>query len=226
MVIHRAISLSILLLAAIYQIGSSQEAKDMALSVPAWITRMEDGSAILQWMHDESATRYELSDLKYSPVVSASKFGEVDGQTDEFPLGPFPSGITRDFYIKKTSSSSAYNGIGLLQCGFELPPEHENGRCLIAVDKDLYNDIYVGVLTLAEDMDRDGWETTILEVPDTLSAPEIKTLVSEWYDEDYSRSQALFILGHLAVPYSGNVAYDGHPDHQDGGRICHPAVDA
>jgi hypothetical protein len=53
-----------------------------------------------------------------------------------------------------------------------------------------------------------------LDVLRTGSVTNVKAKIVATYNQDPANTKALFILGHVPVPYSGNLNPDGHPNHQ------------
>src|SRR5438093_1179958 len=56
---------------------------------------------------------------------------------------------------------------------------------------------------------------TLVWPQDTQTIPTVKALIAADYNADPANVRALFLFGHVPVPYSGNIIPDGHyPDHQ------------
>ena len=43
--------------------------------------------------------------------------------------------------------------------------------------------------------------------------PTFKTAIVNWYNLDPIYAEAVFLFGHIPVPYSGNIGPDGHSNH-------------
>ena len=67
---------------------------------------------------------------------------------------------------------------------------------------------------LQYDLVGDGWTVLRHDVARTSSVPSIKSLITADYNSDTSNVKAVFLFGHVPVPYSGDIAPDGHPDHE------------
>ena len=83
---------------------------------------------------------------------------------------------------------------------------------------------------LEQDLAGDGWTVLRHDVPRTAVNPantnssvwaaragelaSLKALIKADYNADPSNVKAVFLFGHLPVPYSGNLNPDGHPQHQ------------
>ncbi|MFN3876216.1 MAG: fibronectin type III domain-containing protein, partial [Flavobacteriales bacterium] len=67
--------------------------------------------------------------------------------------------------------------------------------------------------TLVSDLRMDGWAVLRTDLPRTASVATVKSTILGHYNADPANTKAVFIVGHLAVPYSGNQAPDGHSEH-------------
>src|SRR5207248_1934476 len=69
------------------------------------------------------------------------------------------------------------------------------------------------ITRLIKDIEGDGWEVIRHDVLRTGSVTHIKDLIVSDYWLDSANTKAVFLLGHVPVPYSGNINPDGHGDH-------------
>ncbi|MBI5093396.1 MAG: hypothetical protein HZB26_13270, partial [Candidatus Hydrogenedentes bacterium] len=67
---------------------------------------------------------------------------------------------------------------------------------------------------LQQDLVGDGWTVLRHDVNRSDSVPSVKSLILADYTADPANIKAVFLFGHVPVPYSGNLNPDGHPDHQ------------
>lgn len=116
------------------------------------------------------------------------------------------------------------------------PVTEARGKIVLLVDRTLTNQIESSLSQLKQDLAGDGWSVLRYDVPrhidDYSSATSfqtnaynvtnvIKPLLRSAYNNDNS-TRAVFIIGHVAIPYSGTFSSDGHncgpvpygPDHR------------
>ena len=121
--------------------------------------------------------------------------------------------------------------------GLNARPIENRGKLILLVDETLASQITVGVQQLTQDLVGDGWTVIRHNVPrhiDDYTSPTsfrtngfnitnvIKPLIRAVYDGDPTNTKAVFILGHVSIPYSGTYNPDGHtcappplgPDHR------------
>ena len=135
-------------------------------------------------------------------------------------------GVTYDYSIQFFVPSEGqydYPGSESYQvvAGVDLPPVLDRGKCILLVDKTLTNNATLGnwLGVLQTNLVADGWSVVRFNVdrhddvtwsnnPPNIKA--IKQVVVQEYDQDPERTKAVFIIGHVAIPYSGSGEYDGH----------------
>lgn len=187
----------------------SQSVNDLKKSVPVWFDyNVANQHAVIKWINDPSATQYTIGEVVFQPNISINNLGAVGADIDSFIVTDFEKGKLYDYRITKST------GTGFLNFGIEIPYTIHRGRCLLLIDQSIRDSLNVEIDRLVEDMKMDGWEVDSISLLSTTTVPGVKGLISSWYDATFTSSQAVFILGHVAVPYSGNTAIDGHPDHQ------------
>ena len=182
---------------------------DLNRSVPLWLDYDTSSyAATLKWIGDDNVDMYELLEITYNPTTTTA-LDVIDGSATEYALGTLTPGETYGYLIDKD-----FSGQGVITMGLQIPAVHQRGRCLIAIDDTLALPLALEIDQLINDIQMDGWEVDTLNIPRTTGVVAVKSMVVDWYDDSYQNSQALFILGHVAVPYSGNNAHDGHTNHQ------------
>jgi hypothetical protein len=120
-------------------------------------------------------------------------------------------GKSYEYQIRKTGSTVAY---GYINAGIELPPVHYRGKILLLVDSLFTEDLSVEISQLIEDFIGDGWEVIRHDINRDSSVTYVKQIIVSEYKDSPSHLDALFCLGHIPVPYSGNLNPDGHGNHK------------
>jgi len=116
--------------------------------------------------------------------------------------------------------SSAWFGKQYRQfvAGIEMPPQHQRGTVLLVVERTIASKLTDEVAQLRSDLVSEGWT-----VKSWLRAPKHEdhdwsknrakvAAVDQWIAANYSpnTTNVIFLLGHVAIPYSGHSAADGH----------------
>jgi hypothetical protein len=110
--------------------------------------------------------------------------------------------------------------------GVNLPPIEQPGRVILLVDSTLKNQLANSINVLIEDLQSEGWTVLRHDVPRHVDAygpnefaqneanvrTVIKPLITSDYVTDPVNTRTILIIGHVAIPYSGTIAQDGHND--------------
>ena len=133
------------------------------------------------------------NDMRYTDTqVSA-------GAAYEYRIDKVAVGNNRDF----TAS-------GFILVGVDEPPIEKRGKLILMVDDRLKDSLAPELTRLMQDLAGDGWEIIRRDVASSLTVPQVKAIIKADYAADPTNVKTVFLLGHFAVPYSGNIAPDGH----------------
>ena len=109
--------------------------------------------------------------------------------------------------------SNGVTGQGYISTGIEVAPVDQRGKLILLVDNTLAPQLTAELQQLMTDLRSDGWIVLRSDVSRTASASSIKSIVAGHYNSDPANVKAIYVVGHVPVPYSGNVAPDGHSEH-------------
>lgn len=91
-------------------------------------------------------------------------------------------------------------------------------RALFVIDENYKKPLQTALLTTIADWVADGWYVDTLYCNRIQSVTSIKNSISVWYNlhkTDSIKPDALYLIGRVPVPYSGDIFPDGHrPDHR------------
>jgi hypothetical protein len=104
-------------------------------------------------------------------------------------------------------------GTGYISTGIAVPPVDYRGRMILLVDNTFSTSLASELTTLVRDLRMDGWSVVRSDLARTTPLASVKSTIVSHYNADVANTKAVFIIGHLAVPYSGNQAPDGHSEH-------------
>ena len=121
-------------------------------------------------------------------------------------------GIAYEYKVIKTSNPYGY---GYINTAIELPAVVNKGIIILVIE-----DAYIGntnfdsaIDQTIADIENDGWIAERLNVNRNDSVTSVKTSVLSVYNQNTSLTKAIYLIGHVPVPYSGLLNPDGHPDH-------------
>jgi hypothetical protein len=108
------------------------------------------------------------------------------------------------------STSTAY---GYLVSGINTQIAYNKGMMILIIDDYFLPDLQNEISELILDIEADGWFVQQQLVNRNNSVSQVKSLIQGIYNNDPVSTKGLFLLGHVPVPYSGDINPDGHPDH-------------
>lgn len=115
-------------------------------------------------------------------------------------------------YEYKVAKSGSVSAFGYLYAGINAQPVHQRGSIVLLVDTLFRDSCAAGITRLMDDLSGDGWRIVRHDISRTVKDTAIKNIIKT----DYSKLTdltAVLIVGHVAVPYSGLINPDAHPDH-------------
>ncbi|HEY0977597.1 MAG TPA: thrombospondin type 3 repeat-containing protein, partial [Flavobacteriales bacterium] len=104
-------------------------------------------------------------------------------------------------------------GYGYVNAGIQLEMVENRGKLVLLVDNFYSTSLSSALAQLQTDLEADGWVVLRHDVSRTASVSSIRNIVLSRYNADPANVKAVFIVGHVPVPRSGNFAPDGHGDH-------------
>ena len=190
----------------------AQPAADYAVRVSAEV-QTSPATITLRWVQDANATSHSI----YRKLVTGTSWGSamstLPGSASNFVDTTVVLGESYEYRVVKSAGS--YTGYGYTNSGIEVPAMEYRGKLLLVVDTTYAASLAVVLNRLEKDMSGDGWEVIRLDVDRADLVPDVKARIVAEYNADPTTVKTVFLFGHVPVPYSGNIAPDGHvPDHQ------------
>ncbi|MDB5283730.1 MAG: hypothetical protein JWO06_2805, partial [Bacteroidota bacterium] len=115
-----------------------------------------------------------------------------------------------EYRVSKNGTISAQ---GYIYAGIKAPVIEYRGKLVMIVDSLLNDSLSVEIERLMKDISGDGWAVQRLDVSTADNDMALKNLIRNIYLADSVNVKAVLLIGHIAVPYSGDINPDGHPNH-------------
>src|SRR5438105_2940413 len=178
-----------------------------AQAAPAQIT--------LSWPQDTVLTPNSYTIYRKAPSATSWGAGTtLPGSATTYTDSNVSSGSAYEYQIVKNTSQ--YTGYGYIYAGVNAPLVDNRGKLLLVVDNTYAASLASELARLQQDLVGDGWMVTRLDVSRSDSVVSVKNLIKAQYALDPTNVKAVFLFGHVPVPYSGDIVPDGQiPDHQD-----------
>ncbi|MGZ3898816.1 MAG: T9SS type A sorting domain-containing protein [Bacteroidia bacterium] len=191
--------------------GFTQNAVDCAVQVNA-VVQTSTPQITLNWIGNASTTNYTI----YRKLKTANTWGTslatLSGTVNQYIDNSVNAGVSYEYKIQRTGSG--YTGYGYINSGITIPSIDYRGKLILVIDSTMTSPLASEITRLVDDLEGDGWDVVRHDVLRTGTVTHVKSIIVNDYNLDPVNTKALFILGHVPVPYSGNLNPDGHPDHQ------------
>ncbi|MEM9919205.1 MAG: T9SS type A sorting domain-containing protein [Bacteroidota bacterium] len=155
--------------------------------------------------HCQSSANCEELIITIQPDIfpNSTSWQLYNDQTNEL-IGS--SGNVGDFI----SQRPAY---GYIYAGAELPAVHQRGSILLLVEDSMAQLLPQQIEQLVLDFRMDGWKVLQARASRQESVELVRTRIQAHYQAQ-DDLQAVYILGHVPVPYSGDIYPDTHTEHR------------
>ncbi len=173
-----------------------------------------DPSITIEWPLESGVTSYTIyrkatTDTNWGTAIASVLYGArrfVDMNVD--------LGTKYEYKVIKNITGGTY-AYGYIYSGVEVPLVDDRGKVILVIDDATVTAMPDEVDQLVLDLSGDGWTVIYEEVDNsTATVSSVKTIIEGHYDSDPTNVKAIFLVGAIPVPYSGNINPDGHSDHQ------------
>ncbi len=202
---HCAVSLVLAVSSAL-----ALDPKDESVQVSAAISKTP-ASIALHWESDPNATGYSVS-RKLLTATKWALLARLPKTAQGYVDSKVSPGIAYEYRILK--SASGYSGYGFILSGVEVPFLENSGKIILVVDETYAAQLAPELSRLVQDLIGDGWTVIRRDVPGNAPVASVKNLIKTEYIADKKNVKAVFLFGHVPVPYSGNFNPDGHGEHR------------
>ena len=172
----------------------------------------------LNWPAFTGATGYTIHRKTHTASSWGSSIGSTSGSTNTYQDNTVAGNTLYEYRV--TRAASAGTGYGYLLSGIEVAPTDYQGKLILLVANNVAGGISTQLTQLQNDLRADGWVVLRHDVASGTPVPTVRNIVISDYNADPSNVKAVFIIGHVAVPYSGDIAPDGHQDYHKGAWPC------
>ncbi|HYG24102.1 MAG TPA: glycoside hydrolase family 9 protein [Verrucomicrobiae bacterium] len=182
-------------------------------------TEMTPAQITLDWVQDSAVAPESYTLFRRSP--NSDSWGDgitLPGSQTSFVDEGVSAGSAYEYQIVK--KTRGYTGYGYIQAGIRVPVEEYRGKLLLVVDNTHAATLSTELERLRQDITGDGWTVIRIDVDRSATVEAVKGQIKAQYDLDPSNVKAVFLFGHVPVPYSGNIVPDGHYREHEGAWPC------
>ncbi len=104
---------------------------------------------------------------------------------------------------------------GFIYAGIKAPALETPGKILLMIDDEYLAPLSNEIETLKQDLIAEGWIVLIRYTNKNTTVNAVKSQILEVY-QSHPDLRSLFLIGHIPVPYSGNIYPDTHSENHQG----------
>jgi hypothetical protein len=204
----------LILLSCLLSIISFSQDNASNWTVQLSATVVENPASItLNW---EANTASGDTYVVFRKLKGASGWGSSIAQLTSTDLSYTDNNVTvgesYEYLVQKVQGGSLYSW-GYINAGIKTELDYNKGDILLVVDSTFIVSLSAEIQQLEEDLYRDGWMVTTVGVNPNATPVDVKAEIQNQYNT-LSNLRTVYLLGHVPVPYSGNLYPDAHTDHE------------
>jgi len=139
-----------------------------------------------------------------------------EGVTDTFFIDEISSvGESYEYFLNSFDSNGQVTNLTFIYAGLEVDRVDRRGRILLLVDDRFSTDLSDKIDRWKSDAEGDGWSVKQVNVSKDTSVTYVKKVIADEYISS-QKLTSVFLLGHIPVPYSGDIVPDGHTNNHYG----------
>ncbi|GAA4460913.1 hypothetical protein GCM10023093_04570 [Nemorincola caseinilytica] len=190
----------------------AQATKDHAVQLTA-TTQLTPPAIRLKWRTIPYGTPVYYV---FKKAVTATSWGSAIGTITTGDTTYTDNAVIADsayeYSVTASGTGISPSPAGYIYAGIRAPAIHSRGTLVLLVDTTFTDSCAAELTTLMQDLNGDGWQLVRHDVGRSVPDTVVKAMIRQHYT-DMPDVRAALIVGHIAVPYSGNLNPDGHPDH-------------
>jgi hypothetical protein len=167
-------------------------------------------SITLRWRPNAGATGYTIFRKTAAATAWGASVASLPATDSTWIDTAILPGETWEYRVLRSGTSANGYAFG----GLRSPKVEQQGKLILVVDSTWIDSIAPQLARLHEDLVAEGWLVIRHDVAPTDAVSAVRALIQADYQADPAQVKAVFLLGHVPVPYSGNIYPDGHTDHQ------------
>ncbi|MBK9271119.1 MAG: T9SS type A sorting domain-containing protein [Saprospiraceae bacterium] len=165
----------------------------------------------LNWILENNEINYVI----HRRVLGSTNWGvslaTLTGSVSSFRDTTVVRGVAYEYRVRRLGMN--INASGFLTGGIRVPALPPKKSILILVEGRIKDSLQNELSRLISDLENESWHVLREDVPQNYTAIQVRNNIRNLRNSVPGLT-TVFIVGHVAVPYSGNTPWDGHtPDH-------------
>lgn len=163
----------------------------------------------LNWKSLPGSSSFSIYRKMKGTTVWGTAIGTAAGNATSYTDNNVQVDSAYEYFVTKPDSP-AY---GYIYAAVKAAPIHNRGAILVLVESSFTAPCSAELTRLMKDLSGDGWEVLRNDFAASASVTTVKNYIVSTYNAN-NNLKAVLLIGHIAVPYSGDLNPDAHPDHK------------
>jgi Secretion system C-terminal sorting domain len=116
-----------------------------------------------------------------------------------------------EYEVVRTSNGVTASGSAF--ASFLSQPVDYRGKILIVIDSITRTALGQDFNVYQNNLRGEGWEVITIRIGPSATVQSVRAQIANFYNADPQNTKTVLLVGQVPVPYSGNTAFDGRPDH-------------
>ena len=189
----------------------SQSAREVSVEVTAALNK--NMHTELRWTNDTGVIRYfvyKRPHVDSNWILLDSMLPVIRQYEDTNSV----IGQAVEYRIAKKKNNFSFTGNGYIKAGFLIKENPNKGKILVLLDSNLSIPTQLSRLAYFSQLEREGFVIIQRTVLRTEPVANIRAWIFQQYQKDSQQIRCVLIIGHVPVPYSGDMSPDGHTEHR------------
>lgn len=189
----------------------AQSAREVAVEIQA--RKSTNGFTELFWKSDTGVLRYYIS-KRVHPDSNWNFLDSLGPSILNFIDTNSIIGKSVEYRVSKKKNNYSFLGNGYIRAGFDVAGMPTQGIILCLIDSNYHIPLKDELTQYFGQLEAEGYVIRKRIVLRTDSVLVIKSWIFSQWIKDSSLIRCAVLLGHIPVPYSGDLSPDGHADHR------------
>ena len=205
------------LLAFQFSTATAAEPRDYAVEISAQVLS-NPLSLELRWPRKDYARQYTVRRRLLGSGDWGSPVATLPPASEGFTDANVSNGIAYEYEVQLETTIGGGAGLvsayGYIYAGMNVPAADYKGKVIMVVDSSIAGSISGELANYERNLIGAGWSVVRRDVSRSASPVEVRNVIRGVYGSDPYNVRSVVLIGHVPVPYSGDIAPDLHASHR------------
>ncbi len=194
--------------------ASAQSARDTVVEVSA-VVQESPAQIALSWLPTSYPVTLQKVLRKSKGGPQWTELATLSKSATSYVDSAVSVGVSYEYFVLRIfDTTHPGSASGYVNAGIRIPLVTTRGRAILLVDDTMAPGLAAELTRFTSDLVGDGWTVVRRDVPRAGTVAATSGTIQTLYNADPANTRSLILVGHVPVPYSGDLNPDGHPDHR------------